>query len=71
MQTFGGTNKKSIMVFLISANSVLDNLAPVVLTMDSAIRRINHFDKFSISDNAILASSLVHWISVISHYTCV
>ena len=27
--------------------------------------------KFSTSDNAILASWLVHWISVTSHYTCV
>ena len=27
--------------------------------------------KFSTSDNAILAFSLVHWISVTSHYMCI
>ena len=35
------------------------------------ISRLFHIMKSSTSDNAILASWLVHWISVTSHYTCV
>jgi len=41
------------------------------LSRKRSSEHISVFIKFSTSDNAILASWLVHWISVTSHYTCV
>ena len=52
---------QSIASCMILSNSSENGLAQII---------VKTLTQFSASDNAILAFSFVHWISVISHYTC-